>query len=233
MISVANAQNFDALNNETKDSPKTQSASANDCKDDPRLETDIVAIMDSSTPVNPPITVTPETYLSMDGDIIKRLAGQMVICPNNPVLKSGKPAKKIVIDFEPVWQAIQTAAAKGDMETIEKYVNGVIVKPKRTEEILTMLSPLQLDDKKKEALYKASGMQLGKYPEIIDFYSRMGGKPSDEAIVILSTTKLNDNEIEGYKEKYKKEIYNIKISYDGYSDIMPDKLKGLGIQTIK
>lgn len=235
MVSLANAQDFEALENAAKEPEKKQTAPANDCKDDPRLETEIVTIMDSNTPVNPPITITPETYLSLDGEIIKRLAGQMVICPNNPVLKSGKPMKKISMDFEPVWQTIITATAKNDMDSAEKYMNSVLVKPKYIKEILNLFTPIRLDEKKIEELYKRVGIS---YPEksaaVVDFYNFMGGKPIDDAIIILSR---NPVDLDEYKEKYNKDVYHLqeKDINIGFTDgtINTNRLKSLGIEVIR
>lgn len=230
MHGFANAQNFDSLNKEVTEPATTQTATSGNCVDDPRLETEIISIMESNTPVNPPITVTPETYLTLEGDIIKRLAGQMVICPNNPILKSGKPMKKIVIEFEPVWQAIQNAAAKGDMESVEKYVNGFTVKPKTITEITSLLTPFQLEDKKQEALYRAAGLTSKREDsDVLDFYIRMGGKPSEDGVVLITRGKIDS--LDKYKDKFKKNVYNIEgeIGYPRWKS-RRDKLKSMGIQ---
>lgn len=224
----ANAQDFDSL--EQQPAP-VQEKTSDVCKDDPRLETELVEIMESTSPVQPAITVMPETYLNLDSDVLKRLAGQMIICPNNPVLKNGKPSRKVVIDFEPVWQAIQVAANKGDWGTVKNYFDGFTVKPKSTEEIVTMLAPVQQDKKIVEALFKAGGIAMGKgywQPEIVDVYSRLGGKPSDRRAVVLSVIEVRDKD--GYLEKYKDAIFLPVGSSIRYSI---DKLKRMGINTVE
>lgn len=230
---AANAQNFDSLNKAPAEPAKTQAAATDNCVDDPRLVSEIVNIMDSTTPINPPITITPETYLTLESEVANRLAGQMIICPNIPVLKNGKPAKKVLIDFEPIWQAIQNAAAKEDMESVARYVNGFMAKPKSIQEITMLLVPFQLEEKKKEALYKTAGVEMyqGNKPrfdlDVLDFYIRLGGKSSEDAVLLI-TSQLLDS-LEQYKDEFKKNVYNIKGDSMATWTARANKLKAMGI----
>lgn len=175
--------------------PVNAYAAAPDCKDDPRLR-DIVHIMENPQQISPPITVTPETFLALNKDVLARLAGQMTICPDNHVLKNGNPMKKVPVDFEPVWNKIRTAAMNNDFKTAQTLVQSFTVKAKTPEEVGLLLTPTGLDEKVNEQLYQALGMSYDKYKSdktshVIDFFTILGGKSSREKSVVIAYDKID------------------------------------------
>lgn len=196
---AAQAQNFDSIpaGNDSAPTeaqvavpaqPAAAPAAKGECGDDPRLEGELLEIMQSDKPVSPPITVTPETFINLDPEILVRLGGQMIICPNNPVLKSGKPMRKVVAPFEVIWDNLRKAAIAGDEERMKQVLTSYTAAPKTTQEIVNLLSPVDLDDKTKAALYKAAGMGISKVTGglVIDLYTVLGGKPSDRKTVYMT-----------------------------------------------
>lgn len=188
----AKAQNFDSMKDASASQPEAATQLSHkqtgDCGDDPRLETELLNIMQSSTPINPPITVTPETFLNMDSEILQVLGGQMIICPNIPVLKSGRPMKKVPADFEGIWDNLRKAAIAGDESRMKQILTGFTAKPKTTREIVNMLSPVDLDDTTRKTLYNSAGIELPKNAKdslIIDFYKALGGKTDDKTFVLI------------------------------------------------
>lgn len=198
---AAQAQNFDSIpaGNDSAPAPTeaqvavpaqpaAAAAAKGECGDDPRLEGELLEIMASDKPVSPPITVTPETFINLDPEILARLGGQMVICPNNPVLKSGKPMRKVVAPFEVIWDNLRKAAIAGNEARVKQILTSYTAAPKTTQEIVNLLVDVDLEEKSKAALYKTAGMGISKVTggQVIDFYTVLGGKPSDKKTVYLS-----------------------------------------------
>lgn len=159
----ANAQNFEALEAEqpaAAQPPVKTQTKAGDCQDDPRLETDLLAIIESKEPITPPITVTPDTFINMDPDLLQVLGGHMIVCPNIPVLKSGRPARKVETDFEVIWDNIRKAAIAGDEAKMKALLTSYRAAPKPTKEIIGLLAPIGLEEKIGKKLYMAAGLEF-------------------------------------------------------------------------
>lgn len=236
----ANAQNFEALEAEqpaeAQAPPKSQ-AKAADCQDDPRLETDLLAIMEAKEPVTPPIRVSPDTFINMDPDLLKVLGGQMIICPNIPVLKNGRPARKVETDFEVIWDNIRKAAIAGDEAKMKTLLTSYRAAPKPTKEIIALLAPIGLEEKTGKKLYTAAGLEYptkkngGYFPRLIDFYKVLGGKASDQLPVIAYEGSWTEKDQEKFTEKYKVFLPISPEHYGaGYAhyDILIQLLNGVG-----
>lgn len=214
---AAQAQNFDSIpagndNAPTEAQPAAQAqpaapapapATTGGCQDDPRLEGELLAIMASDKPVSPPITVTPETFINLDPEVLARLSGQMIICPNNPVLKSGKPMRKVVAPFEVIWDNLRKAAIAGDEARVKQVLTSYTAAPKTTEEIANLRGIVDLNDKTKQALYKAAGIAIPSVSggRVIDFYTVLGGKPSDKKTVYVLGADSVPEEFQGDENK--------------------------------
>lgn len=242
------AQNFDSIEQkaEPAQAAPTQAPpaqAAGDCQDDPRLETELMSLLQATEPINPPVTVTADTFINLDPDVLKALAGQMIICPNTPVLKSGKPARKVVADFEIIWDNIRKAAIANDEARVKELLTSYRAKPKPTEEIITLLAPIGLDDKTRQILYKTAGLQLAKEEgdsRLIDFYKVLGGRVADKTPVIITQSgSLKAEEKTNYKEKFGKIIEVIASEYTPYLNsynsnaliIVSNRLNGVGCIT--
>lgn len=232
----AKAQNFDSMENAAALQPEAATQSPQkqpgDCGDDPRLETELLNIMQSSTPINPTITVTPETFLNMDSEILQVLAGQMIICPNIPVLKSGKPMKKVPADFKGIWDNLRKAAIAGDESRMKQILTGFTAKPKTTREIVNMLSSVDLDDATRKTLYKAAGIELpqnAKESLIIDFYKALGGKPDDKTFVLVHSSYSYPK-----REEYEKEMgqYIDLPDEKNNKELLTRKLRMVGVNAV-
>lgn len=138
---AAEAQNFDSIPAGNDSAPTEAQAAApaqpaaapaakGECGDDPRLVDNLLEIMQSDKPVSPPITVTPETFINLDPEVLARLNGQMIICPNNPVLKSGKPMRKVVAPFEVIWDNLRKAAIAGDEARVKRILTSYTARPR-------------------------------------------------------------------------------------------------------
>ncbi|MBD5646072.1 MAG: hypothetical protein HDQ89_00065 [Desulfovibrio sp.] len=251
-LAAAQAQNFDAIPADGASAaaqsqpaaPATPAVPSGTgaCQDDPRLEGELLAILASDKPVSPPITVTPETFINLDPEILARLAGQMIICPNNPVLKSGKPMRKVVAPFEVIWDNLRKAAIAGDEARVKQVLTSYTAAPKTTEEIVNLLADVDLDEKVKNSLYKAAGMGISKVTggQMIDFYTVLGGKPSDKKIVFMSNredpSRLPEKfsaDSENHKELMEKYVFFLgKYSYGSqHKGSYIDSLGRLGIAT--
>ena len=238
---AAQAQNFDAIRADggkaAQAQPAPASAAQSGCQDDPRLEGEILTIMQSDKPVSPPIVVTPETFINLDPEILARLGGQMVICPNNPVLKGGKPMRKVVAPFEAIWDNLRKAAIAGDEARVKQVLTSYTAAPKTTQEIVNILAPVDLDDKVKAALYKAAGMSLSKNTGglVIDFYTVFGGKPSDAVPVYLTYQNSYPKEFSGEdsEELRKGKIFLLNMAPNSSSTRAEyvEALRRLGVNT--
>lgn len=165
----------------------TGKADTAECADDPRLETEIVEIMETDDPVIvPPITVTPETFISMEPEVLAKLAGQLVICPKNPLLKSGKPLRKVEVDFPILWEQIQKAVLAGDEGKIKTLLMNFSSKPLPPLDIVNLLNMPPFDKEKSEFLYKAAGMNPeAPFKTSVDFFNLTGGRAVEKALILI------------------------------------------------
>lgn len=222
--SGALAQNFDSLGSAApapQAAPDPAPAAPAGCVDDPRLETDLITIMDSSDPVTPPITITAETYLVTEPDVLKRLAGQMVICPNIPVMKSGKAARKIPIEFEALWKAMRDAAVAGDKTRIKQLAESFVAKPKSTKDIAKLVTELGVDKNTQEIMNNA--LKLDEYPGsflLFDLYKALGGSSTDTIPVFISHLSLNQREKAALDDKYEEWVFIQSHSPKKYKDML-------------
>lgn len=247
---AAQAQNFDSIpaGNDTAPDPTENQApvppqpspaqaAKGECGDDPRLEGELLEIMQSDKPITPPLTVTPETFINLAPEILARLGGQMVICPNNPVLKSGKPMRKVAAPFEAIWDNLRKAAIAGDEARVTQILTSYTAAPKTTQEIVNILAPVDLDDKVKAALYKTAGINLSKNTGglMTDFYAVFGGKSSDSKAVYLLGGSDYPKEFSGEdNEELRKGyifLFNISPSSNSTRAEYADSLRRLGVNT--
>lgn len=209
-------QNFDEIAPTEKqsklaaDTPApVKSKASGDCQDDPRLETDIIEIMETSEPVKPLLTVTPETFLNMDDEVVTALGGKMLVCPNNPVLKSGKTMKKIQMDFAPLWANIRKAAADENVAQLKKLLDNFRALPMSSAEIVNLAVPLNMDEGVAKKLFSAAGMEMSEnsdYPNcVIEFYTLLGGKATDNPLVYVDAY-LDPKTMDKIKEENKDEV---------------------------
>lgn len=230
---AAQAQNFDSIPAGNDNAPTEAQVAApapattGGCQDDPRLEGELFEIMATDKPVTPPITVTPETFINLDPEVLARLSGQMIICPNNPVLTSGKPMRKVVAPFEVIWDNLRKAAIAGDESRVKQMLTTYTAAPKTTQEIVNLLAPVDLDDKTKTLLYKAAGLAFSKDSTawVIDFYIVLGGKPSDTktARLIYGKKIPEQSSDEGY-------IFVLGVTNSGLKDAYRNRLGRLGVK---
>lgn len=233
---TAQAQNFDSISVENVVAAPVAQPTPDGCGDDPRLVTDIISIMSSNEPVSPPVTVTPATYMELDADVLTRLAGQMLICPDNLVLKNGKPMKKIVADFELIWDKIRKAAIVNDFETVKKIMAGFVATPKTAQEIALLFARVDMEEKIYTALYKAAGLAVPREDTLcylIDFYIALGGSSSEKATVVMSTHNITKEEKSEFKDDIKEVVFVEKVTH--ITDRLPyigGKAKALGLAVI-
>ena len=96
-------------------SAQTDSA---ECTDDERLlEIDQWI---GKGPMKPLVTVTPEYFMEMNESVRESISsGQMMICPNIPVLKKGIPSKKVEVPFPLILEKINEAITDNNSESIK------------------------------------------------------------------------------------------------------------------
>lgn len=215
-----------------------ETAQASECKDDPRLETEIVEIMETDDPVIvPPITVTPETYISMEPDVIAKLAGQLVICPKNPVLKSGKSLRKVEIEFPVLWEHIQKAVLAGDESKIKTLLVNFSSKPLPPLDIVNLFTTPPFDKEKIDFLYKAAGLDSkASFKTSADFFNLTGGRTSEKVMVLIDapsskSTLFPKDEEPMEISKWKKE-HNIDIPVIGIPKVKSNEAAGYMINTL-
>lgn len=206
------------------------------CVDDPRLETDIVDIMQSDNPVIvPPITVTPETYLTLDSEVVAKLAGNMVICPKNPVLKNGKTVRKISVEFPVLWEQILNATKDGDEARLKMLLSNFVSKPMNPSDMFMLNIPIGLDNQKMDFLYENAGMKKSLFKEVIDFFIFTGGKSTEKAIIFIGKDyKGFSKQMEEAKKAgipvYTLNLFDTKNNYGGYREYFSDRLKSAGLE---
>lgn len=242
----AQAQNFDAIATDrpadtaagTSGAGPDKGADNSQCGDDPRLANEMFAIMQSDAPITPPITVTPETYLILEPEVVARLNGQMIICPNIPVLRNGKTVKKVPVNFDAVWNALSRAAVTRNEDRVKQLLATFTARPMTTAEILKLFATIGLDQKAKELLYRAAGLPVpdGDKAVFIDFYRALGGKAADKKMVLINYSKTNvSSELNAVAEEYqrKKEDIHVLLHVPKSTDWYKEKLIPLGIHAVR
>jgi hypothetical protein len=232
--STAAAQNFEAVPESAPPDQAPTMSETSGCVDDPRFAS-IAEIMAGSAPVSPPLTVTPETFLNMDPEVVTALGGQMIICPDNPVLKNGKPMKKITVDFEYVWDKMRRAAMQNDFEAVKNLAQAFVVKAKEPKDIPPLFTVTQMEKQTVEKLYQALGIVFYRdgstyYPMPADIYIALGGRSTVKAEVYYCNYLASPEQ----REKFSGStiIVNVHIGGDAVSQtykVIGNKLRALGV----
>jgi hypothetical protein len=244
VAATAQAQNFESLAEPESVTPvpapvpaPAASSIQSGCGDDPRFYESLVEILASKAPVSPPMTVTPETYLNLDKEVVERLAGQMTICPNIPVLKSGQFMKKVAIDFEPLWDKIRQAAMDNDMDTIKILSQSFIAKPKDPQEITLLFGGAPLEHDSMIKMYKTLGIRESSsydstncknYFSLADIFLAFGGRSTVKTEVHFIYGGIRNDQ----QEKLPKgSIILFLPQISGYCTgaLIGDKLNALGL----
>lgn len=221
--------------------PASSAAGGDQCGDDPRLANEMFAIMQSDAPITPPITVTPETYLILEPEVVARLNGQMVICPNIPVLRNGKTVKKVPVNFDAVWNALSRAAVTRNEDRVKQLLATFTARPMNTAEILKLFATIGLDQKARELLYRAAGLPVPSDDDavFIDFYRALGGKAADKKMVLINQFAAEaSSELDAVAEEYqrkKDDIYLIHgvSRFNSPTAWYKEKLIPLGIHAVR
>lgn len=217
--------------------PASSAAGGDQCGDDPRLANEMFAIMQSDAPITPPITVTPETYLILEPEVVARLNGQMIICPNIPVLRNGKTVKKVPVSFDAVWNALSRAAVTRNEDRVKQLLATFTARPMNTAEILKLFATIGLDQKARELLYRAAGLPVSSNGWFIDFYRALGGKAADKKMVLINRDpKEASSELAAVAEEYQRKKDDICLIH-GISgsdrEWYKNKLIPLGIHAVQ
>ena len=188
--------NFDQLEQPKNLASAPAAAQKDDCVDDPRLETDLMDIMQTDTPqIRPFITITPEKFITLNKPVIDKLAGNAIICPKTSLLKDGSLSGKVSIDFHELWTQMQTAILDNNQERMKWLLSNFQSRPMAPQEILNLVRKLGMEQEQGEALYKALNRKADYFPSVIDFFVFTGGKASEPASVYIAFTPAEHEEI--------------------------------------
>lgn len=165
------------------------------CADDERLLT--IGQWLGGPPQNPPVTISPETFILMDQEIVGLLGGQAVICPNVPLLKSGKTFSKITVPFDLLWNQLQTAAIRGDAETVTRLQGTFKAAALPPNKVVELAAVIGLNDAAGRTLFKGLGLNprevQGVFPiYFAEIYVSVGGKSTEKAHVLMETSPSKD-----------------------------------------
>lgn len=204
------------------------------CGDDPRLASALRDLVKEPAKITPPLTITPETWLDMDTEFRNLLGGNATICPGIPVLKSGKLLRKPELEFNTLWVALRNAAQRKDKETVKWIFSNFKAKPMTVTEIVkTVESPLMTEEGQK-LLCEVIGVVNNDNTLILDFYSALGGAPTDKTAV-LSGKAIRADIFTDYPCEHFKDWVTVRDLKKIWGDRIPgnkifDTLNSLGIE---
>ncbi len=153
----AQAQNFENVTPQQSPAAAATTPTAKVCQDDARL-LELGTLLENPAKISPSLTMTAETFLSLDQEVIKALGGKLIICPNNPVLKNGKPLKKLALKPDTLMQLINEKVRAGDFEGVKQISLTYVIAPIQQNEIASLLTPLPYDGEVLTNTLKALGM---------------------------------------------------------------------------
>ncbi len=249
VLGNAHAQNYDTLPPASKENsaptqgstdtvqvaPAATPSDPNACVDDPRLN-DIVTFMESTTIPNPKLTITPESFILLDAEVAKAMGGKMIVCPNNPVLKNGQTMKQIVVSFHTVMDKLTQSAIAGDFENIKNIVKSYKVAPMEPQEVITLLSPMELNEKTRKEFYEALGMRdpgekkvSGLFYPIFDNYLqifvKLGGRATKNVDVYVTNGSSAPSDLPEETLKVLSVEQNVR-------DPLKEQLRGAGLTPV-
>lgn len=170
-------------------------AKAGGCADDERLLT--IGQWLGGPPQNPPVTISPESFILMDQEVVALLGGQAVVCPNVPLLKGGKTLSKITVPFDLLWNQLQTAAIRGDTETVTRLQGTFKAAALPPDKVVELAAATGLNDAAGRTLFKGLGLNpreiQGAFPiYLVEIYVSVGGKSTEKAHVLMETSPSKD-----------------------------------------
>lgn len=231
---AASAANFDQLEQSKESAPAPVLSENTECVDDPRLETDLMEIMQTDNPqIRPFITITPEKFITLNKPVISKLAGNAIICPKTSLLQDGSLSGKVSIDFPDLWTQMQTAIIDNDKERMKWLLSNFQSRPMDPQGIINLVRKLGMEQEQGEALYKAVNRGAGYFPSVIDFFIFTGGKTSSPANVYIGFNADEQEEIKKNAENKKGIIFvEDLLNYahkQGSQSALAEKLRAAGI----
>lgn len=140
------------------------------------------------------VTVTPETYLSLDPEIRGAIgSGEVVVCPNIGIKKGGLPIRKIEVPFYSLMTELKNAAESDKPDAaLRALVKTFKAAPLPPEEVKDLaLQRLSWDEKIGKKIF--SVLKLVEYvpnswrsPAIL-LFTALGGRASEKKSVIIAS----------------------------------------------
>lgn len=205
-------------------------AKAAGCADDERLLT--IGQWLGGPPQNPPVTISPETFILMDQEIVVLLGGQAVVCPNVPLLKSGKTLSKITVPFDLLWNQLQTAAIRGDAETVTRLQGTFKAAALPPDKVVELAADIGLNDAAGRTLFKGLGLNprgQNTFPVyFVEIFVSVGGISTEKGHVLMETSPSKD-----WKEKmpFKSFLVSPKNDHSGGNRAIAAALAKAGLVT--
>ena len=162
-------------------------AKAAGCADDERLLT--IGQWLGVQSQHPPVTISPETFILMDQEVVALLGGQAVVCPNVPLLKGGKALSKITVPFDLLWNQLQTAAIRGDAKAVTRLQGSFKAAALPPDKVVELAAATGLNEAAVRTLFNGLGLnprnQHEFYTYFIEIYVAVGGKSTEKAQVLM------------------------------------------------
>lgn len=180
--------------------PATPANAPGDCVDDPRLP-ELPLLLESGKPLNPPLTLTAETYFTLDTELAGQLAGQLILCPNIRVMKNGKPAQKVMADFDTLWRYVITLAIQGDTAKLDALRASFIARPLPPEGVVRLAANPGLEEGTLKSIRMAlkTPVIIKEYPTLLEFYVALGGRSTERVDVCVAYTERTIPSLEKLK----------------------------------
>ena len=157
------------------------------CGDDARLAR-LPEFLEAGGAVEPPLTITPETFLRLAPEAAVRLATSLRVCPDIPVNAQGKTLVPLEVDFHLLLEQVNICANAEDWACLERLRRQFKARPLPAAAIPSLLMQPRGDVAFKKQLGKILGVPLRQHNTMLytDFFQALGGRVigTGEAIVI-------------------------------------------------
>lgn len=186
--------------------------------------------------IRPYLTITPETFITLNEDVRAKLAGNAIICPKISLLKNGALSGKASINFPDLWSQMQYSIADNNKERLKWLLANFKSNPMDPQDIINLVNKLGMEQEQGEALYKTINRTPGYFPSVIDFFIFTGGKTSSPATVYIGYNpddeeEMKKNNKDGGRMIFVGDLLNYAHK-QGTQSALAEKLRATGLTAI-
>lgn len=213
-------------------------AAENICTDDARLA-HLPALLRDGLPIEPPLTLTPETYARLDPHAAARLGTSGRICPNTPLSKEGTLLIPISIPFYVLMEQMLICARDQEWDCIKRLHKNFRAAPLPAVAIPSLLFQPNVTPEARNQWAKTLGIFIKTYSTFMekehvllmtDIFKAFRGEVQNPQKILLLGVNETSREVRELRAMLASKPEIIIVSFESFLQSIEASLKNLGFE---